>query len=434
MTRLVSKNLARLLAVFLIGLSGALLASEGDIIEDSGLFFSVLGQDDGLFSLATVNEATEVVRYELGEDGVVAFRLADRQDEVFDNPLFCFDFGSQASASIVLNVENSSGHVVLEDVGILSDLEYRLSADSIVFAPSELTQCFYVGTDDVTEAASFGLFGMPPRTTENDVDPDDRIFASRFESESTRGVRVSFENVPSSATAEQGISYDIVIENTGSEALDELAFQEVFPENATYFPAALDAGTWYCEGTACPEGTEDSEETRDPIRLSDLSLPGGETIRFKISRAINAESDGGATIVLYAGAVAGPGKDATFDVDQVEIPVVGAAEVVEVVFSDGTPVSVVAGESFPDFEVRVLDGAGLLVSSFEGSAELSLRRPDGPIAFLSPSTLPISGGVGLATGIVIPENSDGTDRFIRGDVDNLSGDSESFDIQVPAEP
>ncbi|MFP4208958.1 MAG: hypothetical protein ACLFSC_09885 [Wenzhouxiangella sp.] len=399
-------------------------------IADSGLFFSVLGPDNGLFSVASVDSGTDVVRYQLGAESQVVFRLADQDQGMFDNPLFCFDFDNSGDAAVTLEAENSSGQVILGGIGLVSDLDYQVSGGEILLTPSDSTQCFYVGTNDPSEEASFGLFGVAPSSTDTGADPDDLVFSDRFEVIENSSVSVSFEGVPDSVAASDSFSYDVLIQNTGDVALDQLAFQEVFPGNATYFPAALDAGTWDCAGTSCPATTGTG-----PIRLDSVALPAGESIRYTVSRTVDAGSTGGSTIVMYAGAVDGPGQDATFDVDRVDIPVVGAPETVQVVFVDEAPLSVVEGEPFPDFEVRVLDVSGLLVSNFTGTAELSLRGPDGPIEFLDPSALSISGGVGLATGIVVPNGSAGPDRFLRADVTDLDfGDSEPFDVQASAGP
>ena len=418
--------------LIMAAMPGVLQARTDRAIADSGLFFSVAADRTGLFSLAAVDASPEVLRYDVA-GLTVAFTLADQDQLDFDNPLFCFYFGSSADPAIKLRADNSSGHLVLDERGLSSDLEYHLSDSRLVFTPSEFTQCFYVDSSVPEEDATFGLFGVAPAQPEDDQNAEGRIFADGFQIIENPGVSVSFEGVPDSVAAGDTLVYDIVIENSGDVSLDQLAFQEVFPGNVIYFPAALVEGTWTCletENTVCPPASVD-----DAIRLESFSLPVDKSIRYQISRTVDAGSIGGSTLVLYAAAVDGPGRDAPFDVDRVEIPIVGAAEKIGVVFVGGTPSSVTEGEAFPDFEVRVLDEAGLVVSNFDGDVELSLRGPEGPIRFLTPSILTISGGVGLAQGILVPDGSAGVDRFIRaGAIDFMPGDSGTFAIQASSGP
>lgn len=420
-----------LVLLLLAVLPGVLQAQSERTIADSGLFFSVLGDRDGFFSVASVDGSTDVFRYELAAE-TISFSLSDQDQQagIFDNPLFCFYFGTPNGPSVKIQADNSSGHLVLEERGLSSALEYQLSGGWIGFTPSDSTQCFYIDANATAEEAEFGLFGMAPAVPEEELNPDDRVFADRFQIDLDRSVAVYFDAVPSSATAGDELSYALVIENVGDVELDQLAFQEVFPGNGNYFPAALGPGTWTCTGTACPQPGGQGQ-----IRLENLSLPAGASVRYEISRPLDAQAAGGSTLALYAGAVDGPGSDAPFDVDRVEIPVVGAAERFEVVFVAGTPQSVTVGQAFPDFHVRAVDSNGLLVSGYSGSADLTFRRPEALLSSLNPANVAIVGGEALLQGIPVPDavEAPGDNRFIRASADGMtSGDSEGFSV-LPAE-
>lgn len=402
---------------------GVLQARSDRTIEDSGLFFSVIADRNGFFSLATVDAAQEVLRYELA-DLTVSFTLADQDQSDFDNPLFCFDFGSSVDSSIKVRATNSSGHLVLDERGLSSDLEYQLNDSRFAFTPSGSTQCFYVGSDGTSEVAEFGLFGVAPVQPADDPNADDLIFADRFELIENRSVRVSFEGVPDSVVAGETFSYDILIQNTGDAALDQLAFQEVFPGNATYFPAALAVGEWTCEGTACPAQTDTT-----PIRLDSISLPVDGSIRYQVSRTVDAGSTGGSTLVLYAGAVDGAGQEAPFDVAQAEIPVVGVLQQFEVSFTEASPI-VTAGGVFPEFTIRAVDSGGNTIKTFDDSVGLTLRSSTATLAVLTTSITWVD-GLATISNLDVPSDVEGTDRLIRVEFGDVTGDSATFDIAAP---
>ena len=413
--------------LIMAAMPGVLQARTDRAIADSGLFFSVVADRTGFFSLAAVDASPEVLRYDL-TDLTVAFTLAEQDN--FDNPLFCFYFGSSA-ASVQIRADNASGHLILDERGLSSDLEYHLGDSRLAFTPSEFTQCFYVDASVPAEDATFGLFGVAPAQPEDDQNAEGRIFADGFQIIENPSVSVSFEGIPDSVAAGDTLVYDIVIENSGDVALDQLAFQEIFPGNPTYFPAALVDGTWTCsaaENIVCPPPSEN-----DAIRLEGFSLPAGQSIRYAVSRKVAAGSAGGSMLVLYAGAVDGAGQKAPFDVARAEIPVVGTLQRFEVSFTEANP-TVAIGGVFPDFTIRAVDSGGNTISTFNGSVGLTLRDSTATLAVLTPSNITWINGVATISNLDVPSNVEGSGRLIRVEFSEITGDSATFDIDPAAAP
>ena len=277
---------------------------------ETDLTLRILGAEPGVFGVVKKEAALDaVVEYHLA-DGVVSFNISDRIVNSLDNPLFCFDY-SDAASPVNLEVNSMGGAVALPGIGIGSALQYSLSSNEILVSPHPSVQCFYYGFGDTPE---FGLFGVAPLDRSSDTnEPDnDQIFDDGFEAQMM--LSLSFVGVPETARSGDSLSYVMVLANEGQGNVSGVALQEVFPADVDFYPAIL-SGAWTCE--ACPE---ESTVGSGPIRQGQLNLAPGEELRFVITRTIVGQQ--AAEVRLHAGAVAGPGSKALFDVATASITVV----------------------------------------------------------------------------------------------------------------
>ena len=276
-------------------------------LAPSAVFFNINGAESGTFSIGAESGGTAVT-YNLANKEV-SFRLFDSVDAGLDNPLFCFDFAApSANPQLRLKVRGAGEQIALDSINLTSALQYRLTGTEIIFSPSSSVQCFYTGdgADPV-----FGLFGrLPPEPLPG---PADRFFHDRFQDDGAQpGLSIRFENMPSTAAAGELLEYKLIVENTGGQALTQIAFQEAFAGNESVHGAALNFGAWFCNGIGgaqCP-----ASAGTGPIRFVGRSLQPGQRLEFLVRR--DAFGPAGAAIALFAGAVNGPGSNAPFDVDQ----------------------------------------------------------------------------------------------------------------------
>lgn len=353
-------------------------ASASTDLELSGLTFKIEGPQTGTFAIAS-SGGDQAVSYHLAQ-GLVSFQTLDYVEQ--DNPLFCFDFSSGNGGpqpQLRLGVDNSNGHPSLDEIGLSLALQYQLSGGEIRFTPGPQTQCFFIGEDP---SSKFGLFGASPATV---IEPDpDVFFRDGFELKVTPSLVVRYENLPGTVSAGGSFAYRLVVENAGDTSLNDVAFQEVFPGNASVFPAALDDGSWTCTGSDCPvtSGT-------GLIRLKGASLGVGESLTFEVVRAVSSSAEGGAQIGLYAGAVAGPGEDAAFGADQASVDVIGPP--VAIVFTnDSSPVGL--GEQ-KTLTIQIQDANGNLVDTVSTFVDLIKALGSGP-----GEVNPMSGSVQVTNG------------------------------------
>lgn len=282
-------------------------------LAPSAVFFKINGAESGTFNIGAENGGNAVTYNLVNRE--VSFRLFDSVDAGLDNPLFCFDFAAPPGNSQPrLKVRSAGDQVGLDSIRLTLPLQYRLTGTEIIFSPASSVQCFYTGdgADPV-----FGLFGrLPPEPL---PEPEDRFFRDRFEDDSAlSGLSIRFENVPTTASAGELLEYNLILENTGGQALTQIAFQEAFAGNESVHGAALNAGAWFCNGIGgaqCPQSAGSG-----PIRFQGRTLQPGQRLEFLVRR--DAFGPAGAAIALFAGAVNGPGSAAPFDVDQASFVIV----------------------------------------------------------------------------------------------------------------
>lgn len=236
----------------------------------------------------------------------------------YSDPLFCFDLGSP-SATVSLQATDPNGHAIIDDFYLSSSLKYFLGSPSLVLdaSPADSQQCFFLSDQDV-----FGLFGQ---ASEASSEPPGTIMRSRFEAELSVGLE--FVDVPEYVTLGEPVSYKLVVTNTGDADLNQVALQELFPENRGVYAAALHSTSWTCTPTGdavCPVLTGSA-----PLRFNDFNSGGvditvGDSLTFAIQRTVDNTSLTGQSIQLHAGVVADPAATGTpFAVDQALMTVIG---------------------------------------------------------------------------------------------------------------
>lgn len=274
------------------------------------------GQQVAVLPVITETAQDDLLTYDFatGEVDLAAGVLAPDYDE----PLFCFDMGTP-QAAVSLQVTDPNGHVIIDNFDLSVSLDYVLSAPSAFeIKPALNQQCFFRSDQGV-----FGLFGM-----ENDQGAvgSDVIARDRFEVD--RSISLEFQGVPTFVTPGETVNYDLVLTNTGSADLTDVALQELFPENLDVYAAVLSAGTWSCSASGdavCPA----TVPATDPLRFEQMNAGGvdittGDSLTFSIERTVDVNSITGESIRLQAGAVADPiSSDTPFDVDEALMTVIG---------------------------------------------------------------------------------------------------------------
>ncbi|QOC21897.1 hypothetical protein IC757_12785 [Wenzhouxiangella sp. AB-CW3] len=351
------------LALCILGLTAGSVAhgqSNGD------LWFSIINSEAGLFPVIEPAGNESVVTYDI-DSGRVSLDIGVIGGE-FNEPLFCFDF-SEESRPVTLHAHDANGHLIMDDIGMTSGIDYYLSNDELSVAMAASVQCFYNGS----VGGHFGRFGtqpseysgLPPRS-------DDQLFRDEFSA--FPNLTVSYNDLPENVMRGDVFDYTVTIANTGVVSADQLAFQEVFPVSDVY-SARLDAGGWGC--WSLPEDTDfcPALEGSDPLRFEGLVLPSGSEITFTVSRTVSdAESQSG-NINLYAAAVNGAGSLAAFDTATGSVPIVGEPH--EIIFAVD-PVNTEQGETMEPVVIHVVDGNGNQVAS-DSSTIIDLRICDGDI-------------------------------------------------------
>lgn len=397
-------------------------------LEASALTFNILGLNEGSFVLAAEQGDPSAV-YDLNSASF-SFSTFDFVEShslgAIETPLFCFDFPTEDSGQsnqLVLNVTNSSGHLILAGIPLVTDLRYRLSSQTLEFSPGEQTQCFYIGDND---GATFGLFGeAPPERMPTDPEPDpDRVFLDSFELFVNPGLDIRFLGVPQVIASGRTLSYSMEVENIGDVVLSDLAFQEIFPQNIQVFPAVLGTGSWSCIGERCPVSSGSGL-----IRFSGVELEAGESLRFQIERPVSARASEGSQITLYAGVVNGPGLNAEFSADQAEVAVAGTP--VKLVFRPLTEPIVVGQTS--TLTVEVQDAKGNRIPGDGRTIELLKVGGVGPGDVLLPSN-PI---IGLSDGraeFEIRGEAPGAVRLIARSLTGSQVDAGQLEFTVESSP
>lgn len=236
------------------------------------------------------------IDYTLGA-GEMNFRLAE--------PGACFDFGAQQQG-VSLSMTDLNNNSAGSNLYGLTAIDFDSIGGMLTLATNEFLRCF------VTDAA--GDYVLAPEGQA--VGGGELLFADGFE-ESGFGVgeidlQVEFlDPPPTSMVAGQTTGYSILVSNVGSEAADNVAFQDTYPADNSLFDAVLSDGAWTCTAAGGADCGALFSST-GPIRVQDLSLPAGASVEYEISgRAlfdIPAPAPG-TVMTIAAGAVAGDGAD-----------------------------------------------------------------------------------------------------------------------------
>lgn len=375
-------------ALLLLGVVASASAQTPSVLDfriSGSLNHDILNTGTG--NLLNYNLANDRIDFAVGSTGV------------YDSPLFCFDFS--APEGVTLTATDANGHVVMDSVGMGSDLGYDLAGNAISMSPASSVQCFFKSSN-----GTFGPFGKTVNPSRNSPDDNvtDRFFRDDFATYPEIQIELTNLRINDPDAFEGGtfdgvsvspgdlITYDLVISNTGEAVAETLAFQELFPGSAS-FDASLSAGDWICidmsETGACP-----ASNGTGPIRFQGVSLPAQSQLVFEINREVTAGSVG--ALNLYAGLVNGAGSQVESDVAEVELGIVG--EAVAMAFgtqpSDTTSGDFILTDSGGAIEVQVVDANDLLVSNYN-STDVTINLIDGSdnrVGALSDS-VPIVDGV-----------------------------------------
>lgn len=272
----------------------------------------------------------------------------------YNDPLFCFDMGG-AQTAVSLRVTDPNGHVVIDQYDLNTSLDYVLAApSSVVVQPSLSQQCFFRSSQGV-----FGLFGM-----ENVDEPVSSDVISRDRFEPNRSISLEFQGVKQFVTPGETVTYDLVLTNTGTAELQDVALQEVFPENLGVYAATLSAGTWSCSPTGdavCPGSSANPNSLRfEQMNSGGADLTVGDSLTFTIERTVDINSLTDVLISLHAGAVADPIATGTpFAVDEATMTVIGESAGLSVASATTTADSAATtGDASDDAQitVTVVDG------------------------------------------------------------------------------
>jgi uncharacterized repeat protein (TIGR01451 family) len=317
------------------------VASDVSLLVDSPFGSSV-------YEVIVPDLQSNVLSYDLAS-GQIIFSAGVLQPD-YDDPLFCFDMAEKPLDGVGLQVTDPNGHLIIDDFVIDTAFQYLLPAPStLVIETAPEQECFFR-----SDAGVFGLFGQPEPT--DDGAGSDVIFDNRFEIE--QSMDLEFRNVPEYATVGETIDYQIVLTNTGNGDLQDVAFQEVFPNDITVYAGALSVDTdVQCTaggGAVCPGASADPNALRfEAMSASQIDMPVGSTLTFAIQRTVDVDSIVGESIQLHAGAVADPAAllGPTFAVDTALTTIVGQSAGLDVVSAGATA----DGDALADVVVTVLD-------------------------------------------------------------------------------
>ncbi|MDZ7791354.1 MAG: Ig-like domain-containing protein [Xanthomonadales bacterium] len=323
------------------------LASDVSLVVDGGSEILVM-------PILTEDAQDDVVTYDLGA-GEVRFDTGVLSPG-YDEPLFCFDLGTPSSA-VKLEVLDPNGHVIIDQFDLKDPLAYSLEPPlSLTVGPASDQQCFYRSSQDV-----FGLFGA---ASASDPEPSGLIFSDRLEVD--RSLELEYQGVPDFVTVGETFSYDLVVTNSGTGALQTTALQELFPENLGVYSAALTATTWTCSATGdavCPAGSGTGPLRFNEMNGGGIDLTVGDSLTFNIVRTVAANSVTGETIQLHAGTVADPvATGAAFAVAEALMTVIGQSAGLSVSATDlvnnGDGNALADGVDSSAIAVTVFDGNG----------------------------------------------------------------------------
>lgn len=358
-------------------LNSTRLPSDISVVVDAGTDVSVV-------PLITDSPESDLLTYDLLANEIQFTAGVLTPD--YDEPLFCFDMGGAQSA-VGMRVTDPNGHLIVRDFAVDVSLDYVLGAPSILLIrPAADQQCFWRSAQ-----GDFGLFGELPEDPA--VDPD-VIQRDRFEPDLS--LTLEYQGVPQFVTLGETVSYDLVVTNTGNASLNEVALQEVFPENLGVYSATLQDTNWTCQATGdavCPVSSLEP----DALRFKDINGGGvditpGDSLTFSIERTVNTDSIVGESIHLHAGVVADPIATSTpFSVAEAEMTVIGQSAGLNVststtqVDDDATiTVTVLDGNQnpVPNENVALDDGAGLTFTS----ATSGFTDVNGEVVFTATTT------------------------------------------------
>lgn len=261
------------------------------------LFFLGFGMPVGAWTLNVNDEvhlpiwtdSTEVLNYDL-DTGLVSFGI--------DGPFFCFDFDTEQKP-VLLDVINSSGQLVFNQVGMTSDLNFDLGGKEVTITTARGTRCF------VDDADGFRLL-------EGEVLPSTALFRDDFEARRDLSIRYKTEDVPMPGEI---FNYQIIIENTGNVDVELAGFQELYNDTPSTFDAWFVQPYFECfestnssgQTSAC--GTVPDWDELESFRVEDLVIPMGTEVRYEIERRLHPDSILGATVTFMAGTVSGHETD-----------------------------------------------------------------------------------------------------------------------------
>lgn len=267
----------------------------------------------------------------------------------YDEPLFCFDLGSPQSP-VSVEVRDPNGHIVIDNFELATSIEYVLASPaSLLLDPTVNQQCFFRSDQGV-----FGLFGQ---ANVGEVVPGDLISRDRFEPDLS--LNLEYQGVPSFATPGQTISYDLVVTNTGTADFNDVALQELFPENRGVYAAALNNTAWTCSASGdavCPGASVDPDYLRfEGMNAGGVDITAGDSLTFSIDRTVDVTSTTGESVRLQAGVVADPlASNAPFDVAEALITIIGQSAGLNVAASDATAdSSATTGDTGDDAQITV---------------------------------------------------------------------------------
>lgn len=317
------------------------VASDVSLLVDSPFGSSV-------YEVIVPDLQSNVLTYDLAS-GEIAFAAGVLQPD-YNDPLFCFDMSAKPLDGVGLEVTDPNGHLIIDDFVLDTAFQYLLPAPAtLVIETAAEQECFFRSDSGV-----FGLFGQPQESDSGGG--TGVIFDNRFEIE--QSMDLEFRNVPEYVTVGETVDYEIVLTNTGNGDLQDVAFQEVFPNDITVYAGALSVDTdVQCTaggGAVCPGASADPNALRfESMSASQLDMPAGSTLTFSIQRTVDPDSIVGESIQLHAGAVADPAAllGPTFAVDTALTTIVGASAGLDIVSAGATA----DGQQLADVVVTVLD-------------------------------------------------------------------------------
>ncbi|WP_181918974.1 Ig-like domain-containing protein [Wenzhouxiangella sediminis] len=344
---MIRKSAMHAVAAIALATGVSSLAQAGQRVASNVSFVVDGGAEIAVLPVIAETAQSDLVTYDLVA-GQVQLSAGNLSPDYVD-PLFCFDMGSQP-VDATIRVKDPNGHEIIDNFYLISSLEYSLSAaPSLSIRPATNQQCFFRSS-----GGTFGLFGMESQEGAGDTDV---IARDRFEI--NRSLDLEFQRVPTFVTPDQTFDYDIVVTNTGTGALNNVALQELFPENLDVYSAALTPATWTCTATGdavCPTVSANASSLRfEQMNAGGIDLPAGDSLTFTIERTVATNSATGEDIHLHAGTVADPLSTGTpFAVGEATMTVIGESDGLSVSATDATADSAITtGNTGDDAQITV---------------------------------------------------------------------------------